>query len=70
VRSVESGTVYFPSGTSPFVERYSAFGSRKMTGSGSSIDESKSPFASYGVEGMTTLRPGVWQKYASPDCEW
>ena len=29
-----------------------------------------SPRASYGVDGMTTLRPGTWVKNASTDCEW
>jgi hypothetical protein len=28
------------------------------------------PLASYGLDGHTTLRPGVWMKYASGDCEW
>ena len=36
----------------------------------SSIEEIKSPLASYGVDGTTTLSPGVWQKYASPDWLW
>jgi hypothetical protein len=31
---------------------------------------SSSPAASYGVDGMTTLRPGMWAKNASTDCEW
>ena len=29
-----------------------------------------SPFVSYGVEGMTTFRPGMWEKKASVDSEW
>ena len=28
------------------------------------------PRASYGVDGMTTFRPGMWAKKASTDCEW
>jgi hypothetical protein len=27
------------------------------------------PFASSGVDGTTTFRPGVWMKCASGDCE-
>ena len=34
------------------------FGSKKSTGSGSRIDASRSPFASCGFDGQTTLRPG------------
>ncbi len=28
-----------------------------------------SPFASYGVEGMATFRPGTWLGHACSDCE-
>jgi hypothetical protein len=38
------------------------FGSRNITGSSSRIDAMSRPFASAGVLGITTLRPGVWQK--------
>src|SRR2546425_13349187 len=61
------GTVTSPSGTSSRDERYSFFGSRKRTGSGSRIDDVRRPFASFGVDGTTTFKPGVWQKYASVD---
>ena len=46
------------------------FGSKKSTGSGSRIDASSRPFASYGFDGQTTLRPAMWMKSASGDCEW
>ena len=35
-------------------------GSKKMTGSGSSIAAISRPLASYGFEGMTTFRPAMW----------
>jgi hypothetical protein len=39
------------------------------TGSFCRIAASKRPFASYGFDGATTLRPGVWMNSASGDCE-
>src|SRR5436189_6392 len=45
------GTRTSPSGTSSRDDRYSFFGSRNMTGSGSRIDAVSRPFASFGVEG-------------------
>ena len=30
----------------------------------------RSPFASYGFDGVTTFKPGVWMNSASGDCEW
>src|SRR3954451_25440239 len=65
-----SGTVYSPSGTSPRTERYIFLCSKNSTGSSSRIDERSNPFASYGVDGTTTLSPGTWVKNASTDCEW
>mmetsp|Transcript_42874 Transcript_42874/g.142707 ORF Transcript_42874/g.142707 Transcript_42874/m.142707 type:complete len:317 (+) Transcript_42874:640-1590(+) len=40
-----------------------------MTGLGSRTAASKSPFASCGVDGITTLRPGTAVNHASRDCE-
>jgi hypothetical protein len=37
-------------------------GSRNITGSSSRIDAIRRPLASDGVDGITTFRPGVWQK--------
>ena len=62
--------MYSPSGTSPRTLRYIFLCSRKMTGSGSRIADRRSPLASYGVEGMTTFRPGTWAKNASTDWLW
>ncbi len=36
-----------------------ALGSKKITGSGSSMDASRRPLASWALEGITTLRPGM-----------
>ena len=44
--------------------------SKKSTGFGSSIDETRSPLASAGVDGQTTLSPGMWAKELSGFCEW
>lgn len=41
---------------------YNALGSKNMTGLGSLIDASSSPFAWIGSLGITTLSPGVWAK--------
>ena len=57
--ALPSGIVYSPPGTSSFIERYSLVDSRNMTGSGSLIDEIKSPFALYGDDGTTTFTPGI-----------
>src|SRR3970040_2868582 len=70
MRALPKGTVYSPSGTPPFAVRYSALGSRKITGSGPRIAEVRSPLPSAGVDGITTFRPAVWMKYASGLCEW
>lgn len=40
-------------------EKGSTFGSKKTTGFGSRIHDSKSPFASRGLRGTTTLIPGT-----------
>ena len=45
--------------TSPFVQ-YSFFGSRKITGSGEAIAARSIEYASCGVDGLTTVSPGVW----------
>ena len=65
-----NGTVISPSGTSSRNARYNFFGSRNITGSGSRIAVVRRPFVSVGVDGTTTFRPGVWQKYASLDWLW
>ena len=41
---------------------YKIFGSKKMHGFLSLIQESSSPLAMEGLLGMTILRPGVWAK--------
>src|SRR5699024_3127783 len=50
--------------------RYAFLCSKKRTGSLSLMAEISSPFASAGVDGMTTLRPGVEVNTVSIDCEW
>src|SRR3972149_3400144 len=69
MRALPKGTVYSPSGTSPFAVRYSALGSRKITGSGPRIPEVRSPLPSAGVDGITTFRPAVGMECASGLCE-
>ena len=59
-----------PSGTSPRTLRYIFLCSRYSTGSSSRIEARRRPFASYGVDGITTLSPGTCVKNASTDCEW
>jgi hypothetical protein len=39
--------------------QYLLFGSRKITGSGSAMEADSSEYASSGVDGTTTLSPGV-----------
>src|SRR3984893_16641837 len=41
-----------------------------MTGLSSRMAALSSPFASNGVDGATTLRPGRWMNHASGFCEW
>ena len=53
-----SGTTCSPSGTSPFVANRPLC-SQKITGSGSRIAAAISPTTSAGVEGATTLSPGI-----------
>jgi hypothetical protein len=65
-----SGTSYGAVGTSIFTARYTRFGSKKSTGSGSLMLARRRPFASYGLLGQTTLRPAVWMKSASGDWLW
>jgi hypothetical protein len=45
-------------------------GSRKITGSGYLSALIRRPFASDGVDGVTTVSPAVCAKYASGLCEW
>ena len=59
------GSVYSPSGTSPLTRRYVRLCSRKTTGSSSRTALLSNPLVSYGVDGATTLSPGVCAKYAS-----
>src|SRR5438046_10160373 len=70
IAALPSGTTKSVSGTSPRTERYIFLCSKKRTGSLSRIDERSSPFASYGVDGITTFRPGTWEKKASTDWLW
>ena len=58
-----------PSGTSP-LRLYSARFSRKITGSSSRMAAVSSAFASAGVDGATTFRPGMWAYQTSRFCEW
>ena len=53
-----------PAGTSASAFLYKAFGSKNITGLGSLIEAKSNPLAWMGSLGMTTLRPGVWLKYA------
>ncbi len=41
----------------------------KITGLSSRMALFRSPFASLGVEGMTTTRPGMWANQLSNACE-
>src|SRR4029079_7157655 len=50
-RRAPSGTMWSPSGTVPRDVRYTSFGSRTTTGSGSRIAAASSPFASAGGGG-------------------
>ena len=63
-----SGIVYSSDGTSPFT-LYCILSSKKTTGLSSRIALFINPFASYGVEGTTTFRPGMWLGQACSDCE-
>ena len=56
--ALPSGTTCSPSGTSPLVAS-SAFDAQKMTGSGSRIEATIRPRTSAGVDGATTLSPGI-----------
>ena len=49
---------------------YSDSCSMKITGFSSRIAVFKSPFASAGVEGTATSRPGTCRNIASRQCEW
>ena len=57
-----------PSGTSPLVA-YSALGSSTITGSSSRTAAANSPMMSTGVDGTTTLRPGIDAAQVSTLCE-
>ena len=63
------GIVYSSSGTSPLTSRYVLLCSKKTTGSSSLMAVFNRPLASYGVEGVTTLSPGVCANKASTLCE-
>jgi hypothetical protein len=43
--------------------------SKKTTGLSSRIAALRSPFASAGVDGTTTFKPGMWLGQACSDCE-
>jgi hypothetical protein len=64
-----SGTVNSGSSDTSPLRPYMRSCSRKMTGSSSRMALFKSPFASAGVEGMTTLRPGKCAYHDSIACE-
>ena len=49
---------------------YKIFGSKKMQGFLSLMQDKSKPLAMDGLLGMTILRPGVWAKYDSGDWEW
>ncbi len=57
-----------PSGTSPLLA-YRTFGSTTITGSGSRTAAANSPIMSAGVDGTTTLRPGIAIAQLSTLCE-
>ena len=63
-----SGTTCSPSGTSPFVANRPLC-SQKITGSGSRTAAAISPMTSRGVDGATTLRPGIIIAQFSTLCE-
>ena len=63
-----SGIVYSSAGTPPF-RRYCILSSKKTTGLSSRMAVFISPLASYGVDGTTTLSPGMWLGHACSDCE-
>ncbi len=48
---------------------YSRLGSRKITGSSSSIAAMSSPLASSGFDGITVFSPATWVNSASGLCE-
>src|SRR5699024_8272719 len=60
-------TVYSSSGTSSLNERYNFICSKKITGSLSRIAEINNPFASYGVDGITTFNPGCCERNSSKE---
>ena len=59
-----SGTSYGSAGTSAVAPSRNLFRT-KITGSSSRTDAISSPLASYALDGMTTLRPGMWHTSAS-----
>ncbi|MNL37108.1 hypothetical protein D3C87_1592320 [compost metagenome] len=65
VKQVSSGSAAPSSATSWRNRRYSRVGSRKMTGSGSAMAASSSPYARAGDEGTTTRMPGICANIAS-----
>ena len=67
--STESGSPGTSSPGADFV-RMRAFGARNITGFGSAIAESMSPYASRGVEGITIFQPGIRVACPSNECEW
>ena len=64
-----SGSARAEVSTSPFCQ-YRLFGSRKITGSAEAIASWIIQYASFGVDGLTTRRPGVCAKYASGLSWW
>ena len=63
-----NGIVYSPCGTIPF-QAYIILSSYTITGLSSRTAVLISPLASAGVDGMATLRPGMWDVHACRLCE-
>src|SRR4029450_11056599 len=59
-----NGMTYSSSGTGPLTVMEEILSSKTTTGLSSRIAALISPFASYGVEGITTFRPGTWLRHA------
>ena len=69
ISALPIGTTCSPVGTSSLSKRYAFLCSKNKTGSLSRIAEISNPFASLGVEGITTFKPGVELNTLSIDCE-
>src|SRR5438445_107569 len=63
-----NGIVYSSTGTGP-LSLYIILSSKNTTGLSSRIAVFRRPLASYGVDGNTTFKPGIWENQACSDCE-